>query len=130
MTGTFYADYADSRLGQPTLNQNFLNSNDAYIIYQGNMYHLNKPKKIFATYCYLYSPKSSSGGAKDMIFCIGDDGEATEIEGLTFMNEDMEAGFVVVSSQDVIYNINGQRVDNNNLQKGIYIKNGKKYVVR
>ena len=130
MTGTFYADYADSSLGQPTLNQNFLNSNDAYIIYQGNMYHLNKPKKIFATYCYLYSPKSSSGGAKDMIFCIGDDGEATEIEGLTFMNEDMEAGFVVVSSQDVIYNINGQRVDNNNLQKGIYIKNGKKYVVR
>lgn len=130
MTGTFYADYADSSLGQPTLNQNFLNSYDAYIIYQGNMYHLNKPKKIFATYCYLYSPKSSSGGAKDMIFCIGDDGEATEIEGLTFMNEDMEAGFVVVSSQDVIYNINGQRVDNNNLQKGIYIKNGKKYVVR
>lgn len=136
MTGTFYADYANPEDSpnptnyEPTLGQSFLNSNDAYIIYQGNMYHLKNPKKIFATYCYLYSPKSSSGGAKDMIFCIGDDGEATEIEGLTFMNEDMEAGFVVVSSQDVIYNINGQRVDNNNLQKGIYIKNGKKYVVR
>lgn len=129
MTGTFYADYEDTSAGQPILNQNFLNSNDAYVIYRGTMYHLNKPHRIFATYCYLYSPKSSSGSAKDLTFCIGDE-ETTDIEGLTFTNEDMGAGFTIVSDQDVIYNINGQRVGANGLQKGIYIKNGKKFVVK
>lgn len=124
MTGTFYADYADSSLGQPTLNQNYLNSNDAYIIYQGTMYHLNKPKRIYATYCYLYSPKSSTGGAKEMKMYVGDEDVTTAIEGLSFTTED------VVTSQDVIYNINGQRIGNNSLQKGIYIKNGKKYIVK
>lgn len=124
MTGTFYADYADSSLGQPTLNQNYLNSNDAYIIYQGTMYHLNKPKRIYATYCYLYSPKSSTGGAKEMKMYVGDEDVTTAIEGLSFTTDD------VVTSQDVIYNINGQRIGNNSLQKGIYIKNGKKYIVK
>ena len=124
MTGTFYADYADSSLGQPTLNQNYLNSNDAYIIYQGTMYHLNKPKRIYATYCYLYSPKSSSGGAKEMKMYVGDEDVTTAIEGLSFTTDD------VVTSQDVIYNINGQRLGNNSLQKGIYIKNGKKFIVK
>ena len=124
MTGTFYADYADSSLGQPTLNQNYLNSNDAYIIYQGTMYHLNKPKRIYATYCYLYSPKSSTGGAKEMKMYVGDEDVTTAIEGLSFLDED------VVTSQDVIYNINGQRLGSNSLQKGIYIKNGKKFIVK
>ena len=124
MTGTFYADYADSSLGQPTLNQNYLNSNDAYIIYQGTMYHLNKPKRIYATYCYLYSPRSSTGGAKEMKMYIGDEDVTTAIEGLSFTTDD------VVTSQDVIYNINGQRLGSNSLQKGIYIKNGKKFIVK
>lgn len=130
MTGTFYADYANPADSpnptnyEPTLGQSFLNSNDAYIIYQGKMYHLNKPKKLYATYCYLYSPKSSTGGAKEMKMYVGDEDVTTAIEGLSFYGEE------AVTSRDVIYNISGQRIDNNGLQKGIYIKNGKKFVVK
>jgi hypothetical protein len=29
-----------------------------------------------------------------------------------------------------VYNINGQRLGSNSLQKGIYIKNGKKFIVK
>lgn len=59
-----------------------------------------------------------SGKCVFFSFCIFD------FRGLSFLDED------VVTSQDVIYNINGQRIGNNSLQKGIYIKNGKKYIVK
>lgn len=117
MTGTFYANR-----NQP--NATLMNSNDVYIIYKGTMYRVNSPKKIYATYCYLYSPKSSSGSAKEMTMCVGDEDVTTAIESLSFYGDD------VVTSQDVIYNISGQRIDNNSLQKGIYIKNGKKFIVK
>ncbi len=117
MTGTFYANQ-----NQP--NATLMNSNDVYIIYKGTMYRVNSPKKIYATYCYLYSPKSSSGSAKEMTMCVGDEDVTTAIESLSFYGDD------VVTSQDVIYNISGQRIGNNSLQKGIYIKNGKKFIVK
>ena len=114
MTGTYYASNSVMDMS----------NKDNYIIYQGTMYHLKKNKKIFATYCWLESPKSSSGSAKTMSMFVGDEDVTTAIEGLSFSAEDM------VTSQDVIYNINGQRLGNNGLQKGIYIKNGKKFVVK
>lgn len=114
MKGTYYASN--------TLMD--MNSNDNYIIYQGTMYHLKKNKWIFATYCWLESPKSSTSGAKEMKMYVGDEDVTTSIEGLSFTNED------VVTSQDVVYNISGQRMGSNSLQKGIYIKNGKKFIVK
>ena len=42
--------------------------------------------------------------------------QATSIEELQIAND-----------QSPIYNLNGQRINNSNAQKGIYIKNGKKY---
>lgn len=112
MKGTFYAD-------NTVMN---MNANDNYIIYQGTMYHLNKNKKIFATYCWLEAPKSS--GAKEMTMYVGDEDVTTAIEGLSFTDEDVVAG------QDVVYSISGQRMNGGSLQKGIYIKNGRKYVVK
>ncbi len=114
MKGTFYASNSVMDM----------NRNDNYIIYQGTMYHLKSNKWIFATYCWLESPKSSTGGAKEMKMYIGDEDVTTAIEGLSFTTDD------VVTSQDVIYNINGQRLGSNSLQKGIYIKNGKKFIVK
>ena len=112
MKGTFYAD-------NTVMN---MSTNDNYIIYQGTMYHLNKNKKIFATYCWLEAPKSS--GAKEMTMYVGDEDVTTAIEGLSFTDEDVVAG------QDVVYSISGQRMNGGSLQKGIYIKNGRKYVVK
>ena len=117
MTGTFYANQ-----NQP--NATFMNSNDVYIIYKGTMYHVNSPKKIYATYCYLYSPKSSTGSAKNMSFFVGDEEVTTGIVGLNAFADDVE------SPSAAIYNVNGQRINGNGLQKGIYIKNGKKFVVK
>lgn len=114
MKGTYYASNSVMDM----------NRNDNYIIYQGTMYHLKSNKWIFATYCWLESPKSSTGGAKEMKMYIGDEDVTTAIEGLSFTTDD------VVTSQDVIYNINGQRLGSNSLQKGIYIKNGKKFIVK
>lgn len=114
MKGTYYASNTVMDM----------NSNDNYIMYQGTMYHLKSNKWIFATYCWLESPKSSTGGAKEMKMYIGDEDVTTAIEGLSFTTDD------VVTSQDVIYNINGQRLGSNSLQKGIYIKNGKKFIVK
>ena len=114
MKGTYYASNTVMDM----------NSNDNYIMYQGTMYHLKKNKWIFATYCWLESPKSSTSGAKEMKMYVGDEDVTTSIEGLSFTNED------VVTSQDVVYNISGQRMGGNSLQKGIYIKNGKKFIVK
>ena len=114
MKGTYYA--ADNLMD--------MNANDNYIIYQGTMYHLKKNKYIYATYCWLESPKSSAGGAKEMKMFVGDEDVTTAIEGLSFTDEDVVAG------QDVVYSISGQRMNGGSLQKGIYIKNGRKYVVK
>ena len=37
---------------------------------------------------------------------------------------------ILIESDDAIYNLRGQRVDGKNLKKGIYIRNGKKIVVK
>lgn len=53
--------------------------------------------------------------------CVVIDGTATSIK-----NIDSE----VVESNAPVYNLQGQRVDGNNLTPGIYVKAGKKFVVR
>lgn len=101
---------------------------DNYVISKGTMYHLTnkKPVTLYASYAYLYHDKDASGSAKTFTMSINgvDEGEnvMTAIEGIT--PED------VVTSQDVVYNISGQRMGGNSLQKGIYIKNGKKFIVK
>ena len=42
----------------------------------------------------------------------------------------MNTGVVVSDHNAPIYNINGVQVNPNNLQKGIYVKQGKKFIVR
>ena len=109
-----------------------------YIIKQGVMYHLETPKTVYGTYCKLWlidqngDPiTSSASSAKSYTFQIGDaedaeTGVATEIKGLDFLDMAPDNG--------TIYNMNGQLIGKDvsldNLQKGIYIMNGKKYVVK
>ena len=66
---------------------------------------------------YFAIPNSASASALRVVI----DGTATSIK-----NIDSE----VVESNAPVYNLQGQRVDGNNLTPGIYVKAGKKFVVK
>lgn len=66
---------------------------------------------------YFAIPNSASASALRVVI----DGTATSIK-----NIDSE----VVKSNAPVYNLQGQRVDGNNLTPGIYVKAGKKFVVK
>jgi hypothetical protein len=101
---------------------------DNYVISKGTMYHLTntKPVTLYASYAYLYHDKDASGSAKTFTMSINgvDEGEnvMTAIEGIT-------PDAVSIEDSNV-YTLNGQKLGGNSLQKGIYIKNGKKFVVK
>lgn len=119
--GTFYRK--DLAVGSADMN-NF----DNWVITQGNMYHLTGQKAytVWATYCYLHAPKSSN--AKTMRIMVDDEEVmTTAIEGLM-----IDYGPAIEDNE--VYTLNGQRVGGvkslNSLPKGVYIVNGKKYVVK
>ena len=66
---------------------------------------------------YFAIPNSASASSLRVVI----DGTATSIK-----NIDSE----VVESNAPVYNLQGQRVDGNNLTPGIYVKAGKKFVVK
>ena len=110
-----------------------LDEKEYWVIWKNDMYHLNGGKdkmaddwkwNIWATYAYLSMP-ASTGGAKDFNMVIQNTGEEiTAIEGLGFRETD------VIAKDARVYNLSGQSVNRENLQKGIYIVNGRKYVVK
>ena len=61
-----------------------------------------------------------SGAPAKLSLSFGDDDETTDIENITTDEE--------TKDNDVYYNLNGQRVSNP--QKGVYIHNGKKVIVK
>ena len=100
-----------------------------WVITGGTMYHLTNTTDVnlWATYAYLHMPKQSSAGASK--FTVSFDGISDEtdvIEGVVAPDGNIYSGSV--------YSVNGQKVANDgniqNLSKGIYIVNGKKYVVK
>ena len=104
-------------------------SAEYWVFSKGDMYHLQGTKdwNIWATYAYLTLPKGTTSSAKDYYFSVDVDGveetgSLTEIENI-FSEPVREEG-------SKVYNINGQRLGSNSLQKGIYIKNGKKFIVK
>lgn len=69
---------------------------------------------------YIYkNDESSSAKITDIQFAF-DEEEATGIKEV-ISNEE---------SDDKLYNTNGQRINNANAKKGVYIKNGKKYIMK
>lgn len=66
---------------------------------------------------YFAIPNSTAASALRVVV----DGNATSIKNIN-------CG--VVESDDAVYNLQGQRVDAHNLMPGLYIKAGKKFVVR
>lgn len=121
--GNFYRD---------EITKSDLSSKEYWVITKNNMYHLNGGAEkaddwkwnVWATYAYLSMP-AGSGGAKDFTMVIKNTGEEiTGIEGLEFR----ESNTIAENAQ--VYNLSGQSVNKESLQKGIYIVNGRKYVVK
>lgn len=98
----------------------------SYIVYEGDMYHLSSDWGVkYGTMWYL---TDVSGVQMSRTFFINGiaDNTVTEISGVVMDNGMDETGR--------IYNLNGQYMGDNaskdNLPKGLYIMNGKKFIVR
>jgi len=97
----------------------------SYIMSSGNMYHLSSDwHNLIGTTWYLTETTPSS---ESKTFVIDNGNGTTDINGIV---TEMPAENAV----EGIYNINGQKVASdkslNDLPKGIYIVNGKKYIVK
>ena len=101
-----------------------------WVFSKGDMYHLQGTRDwdIWATYAYLTLPKGTTGSAKDLTFAVNVNG--VEETGLITEIENIFSEPVVSSDENKVYSISGQRMNGGSLQKGIYIKNGRKYVVK
>ena len=82
-----------------------------------NIVHKAKTGTTKGFRAYFAIPNSTAASA----LRVNIDGTATSIK-----NIDSE----VVESNAPVYNLQGQRVDGNNLTPGIYVKAGKKFVVK
>lgn len=99
---------------------------ESYIVHDGNMYNLNSEWGVkYATMWYLKDLQDTYMSRTFVINGIADN-TVTEISGVVIDNGKAETGR--------IYNLNGQYMGDNaskgNLPKGLYIMNGKKFIVR
>lgn len=101
---------------------------DAYVVSRGKMFYLdadNTWANLTGTMWKLEGP--SFTGAKELSVDFGDGDITNGISGITVEGENNV-------NATGIYNLNGQKVSDGtsteSLSKGIYIVNGKKYVVR
>lgn len=100
----------------------------SYIVYEGDMYHLSSDWGVkYATMWFLKDPDPQNASMSRTFVINGiADNTVTEISGVVIDNGMAETGR--------IYNLNGQYMGDNaskdNLPKGLYIMNGKKFIVR
>lgn len=97
-----------------------INNSESYAAFLGANNTLFKAKTGSTTKgfrAYFAIPNSTAASALRVVV----DGNTTSIKNIN-------CG--VVESDDAVYNLQGQRVDDHNLMPGLYIKAGKKFVVR
>lgn len=97
----------------------------SYVMSGGNMYHIPKDWTGLLGTCWYITDLSQDG--KTLQLMVNGEGGTTDINGIvTELPGD--------NAHEGVYNINGQKVADGtslkNLPKGIYIMNGKKYVIK
>lgn len=97
----------------------------SYVMSGGKMYHLPQAWDGLLGTCWYITDMGTSSNSK--ILAIDGEGGTTDINGIvTELPGD--------NAHEGVYNINGQKVADGtslkNLPKGIYIMNGKKYVIK
>lgn len=101
---------------------------DAYVVNNGNMYHLSSDWKNFVGTSWYVTIKDAQGNSKALSFSFDGDSSTTAIENVTRQED------AAVQTDGFVYNLSGQRVGTrynmSNLSSGIYIVAGKKVVVK
>lgn len=101
---------------------------NAYVVNNGNMYHLNSPWNNFVGTSWYITITGPQGEAKALSFSFDGDSSTTAIENVTRQED------AAVQTDGFVYNLSGQRVctrnNMSNLSSGIYIVAGKKVVVK
>ncbi|MBQ8046504.1 MAG: hypothetical protein IJ196_01075 [Prevotella sp.] len=141
--GTFY---------RKSILKETLDEQDVYMITKGDMYHLDGTKPgntydydfdnhqdiknpgtgymIWGTYAYLHADKAS-GEKVTTLSILGVDEDITALEGVYFEGSSLQTNALNDGS---VYTLSGQKAASNGtlegLAKGIYIVNGKKFVVK
>lgn len=97
----------------------------SYVMSDGKMYHLPQAWDGLLGTCWYITDKGTSSNSK--VLAIDGEGGTTDINGIVTEVPGDKA-------MEGVYNINGQKVADGtslkNLPKGIYIMNGKKYVIK
>ena len=122
-TTCYYGNFMVGTLSAKTINEtdgeytNYYLSNGSFGI---GFYKVNGRVDLKANRAYLPLLKSTTSGSRGFIGLDFEDGE----EGTTGISEAQQR----LAEKDVYYNLQGQRVDNPN--RGLYIKNGRKIVIK
>ena len=97
----------------------------SYVMSGGKMYHLPKAWDGLLGTCWYITDMGTSSNSK--VLAIDGEGGTTDINGIV-------TEVLGDKAMEGVYNINGQKVADGtslkNLPKGIYIMNGKKYVIK
>jgi hypothetical protein len=116
-----YANFFVGNLGSKiTINETDGDKSN-YYMKNGQFVSVSGTANISANRCYLQLPTSVFAGTRSIGIVYGD-GETTSIDSMDNAQGKMNI------SPDVFYNLQGQRVENPT--KGIYIKNGKKVLIK
>lgn len=101
---------------------------DAYVVNNGDMYHLNSNWDGFVGTSWYVTITDAQGHAKALSFSFDGDSSTTAIENVAGQED------AAVQTEGYVYNLSGQRVgtrnDMSNLSSGIYVVAGKKFVVK
>lgn len=106
-------------------NSHFLGSND------GKLYYITADKKISGLKAF-FQPVSTSNAKLSIAFDSTDNDFDNNTTGIEAIKDHMDQDAANSSANKGIYNINGQFMGTNPaiLPQGIYVKNGKKFIVK
>lgn len=107
------------------VNSHFLGSND------GKLYYITADKKISGLKAF-FQPVSTSNAKLSIAFDSTDNDFDNNTTGIEAIKDYMDQDAANSSANKGIYNINGQFMGTNPaiLPQGIYVKNGKKFIVK
>ena len=119
----FVGTYAPTTM--PT-NSHFLGSND------GKLYYITTSKNISGLKAFLKPADNNSGAKLSIAFDSTDNDQDNNTTGIEAIKDYTDQDAANSSANKGIYNINGQFMGTNPaiLPQGIYVKNGKKFIVK
>lgn len=119
----FIGTYATTSM---PVNSHFLGSND------GKLYYITANKEISGLKAFLKPVENNSGAKLSIAFDSTVNDQDNNTTGIEAIKDYMDQDAANSSANKGIYNINGQFMGTNPaiLPQGIYVKNGKKFIVK